>query len=686
MDITLDLRDGARGLVQLPGSKSFSIRALLLAACAKGTTTLEGLLRSDDTEVMIQSLRQMGIRVEERNAQAGRWTVEGCGGAPAQLGTPQAPLQCFVGNSGLTIRTLLPAVVAFLSIARAQTGLEGCVELSGVARMHERPIGDLVEGLERLGAAIDYLGQDGYPPLRVRAAALEPTRSWRVKGSTSSQFLTGLLQAAPGLAQQWGKPITVEVEGSLISRPYVDLSLAMLRRFGARIEEPTPNRFEVDSGASLVSPGTLQVEGDASSASYFLAAGVLGGGPIRVEGAGRESLQGDVQFAHALQAMGAQVRWFPHAIEVSAPEGGRGQLRGITLDCNHIPDAAMTLVPLALYAQGPTRLTNIGSWRVKETDRIEAMAAEARKLGAQIEAGEDFIVVHPPAQLQSASIHTYEDHRVAMSFSLASFRHAGDGLEGARAEAAPRTVTILDAGCVAKTFPDYFEAFADVCARAVPVIAIDGPTASGKGTVAARAAAALGFHYLDSGALYRLVALAGLRAGCDPSDEMRLAALASGLAVEFESGRILLAGEDVTMAIREEQVSVRSSQAAALPAVRSALLRLQRDAARLPGLVCDGRDMGSVVFPQAGTKIFLTADAEVRAQRRYEQLLARGEPADLATITADLRARDARDSGRAVAPLRFEPHTGVHYLDTSQQTVEQSVAAVLQWAKQNLNH
>lgn len=678
MDITLDLREGARGPVSLPGSKSFSIRALLLSACAEGTTRLSGLLRSDDTAVMIESLRTLGVSVEE---SAGVWSIKGCGGFPANLGSVDAPVHCFVGNSGLTIRTLLPAVVAFLSIARGREGREGCVQLSGVPRMHERPIGDLVEGLRRLGAQIDYLGQEGYPPLRVRSAVLRPTEAWQVRGDTSSQFLTGLLQAAPSLAQQWGRDISVEVLGSLISRPYVDLSLAMLRRFGAQIEEARPNCFLVRHAEVLRSPGELEVEGDASSASYFMAAGVLGGGPIRVEGAGRESLQGDVQFAHALEAMGARVTWLSNAIEVSAPAGGLSRLRGVDLDCNHIPDAAMTLVPIALYAQGSTRLRNIGSWRVKETDRIEAMANEARKLGAAVETGDDFILVHPPAQLQSASIETYDDHRVAMSFSLASFRHPGD-----RPSQQDRSLTILDAGCVGKTFPDYFEVLADVCARAVPVVAIDGPTASGKGTVASRVATALGFRYLDSGALYRLVALSGLRAGLEPNDEPGLSQLATALRVRFEGGRIWLDGEDVTAAIREEQISVRSSQAAALPAVRSALLRLQRDAARLPGLVCDGRDMGSVVFPEARTKIFLTADADARAQRRYDQLVARGEPADLQTIESDLRARDARDAGRAVAPLRYDPSSDVHYLDTTHQTVEESVAAVLEWARQNLSH
>jgi len=527
-----------------------------------------------------------------------------------------------------------------------------------------------------------------------------------VRAQTSSQFLTGILQMAPMLSQRAGNAvIVVRAEGELISRPYVDLTLALLKRFSVKVAEPSPGVFEIQGG--LVSPGELVIEGDASSASYFLAAGVLGGGPVRVLGVGRDSLQGDIRFADALEKMGAKVHWGGDFIETaSGPDG----LVGVDMDCNHIPDAAMTLVPMALYARGPTKLRNIGSWRVKETDRIAAMAAEVQKLGATVEVGEDWLVVHPPTRLRTASIETYDDHRVAMAFSLAAFRHGGDvnsgeskgsGVNGPGGETVvcsverrghfpanpveQRTLTIEDPACVNKTFPEYFDILSDVCAQAMDVIAIDGPTASGKGTVAARVAAALGYRYLDSGSLYRLLALyslekasvRGLPTEVDATSESSLAAWALEMPVVFEGERILLEGRDVSQAIRAEAIGNRASEVAALPEVRRSLLRRQRDWARTPGLVADGRDMGSVVFVKAATKIFLTATPEARAQRRVAQLRAAGIQADVIKIAADLAARDARDAARPVAPLRYDPQSGAVLVDSTAQSIEETVAAVL---------
>lgn len=672
--LVLDVRRGACGEVPLPGSKSFSIRALLLAAWAQGHTRLKGLLDSDDTAVMIESLKRLGVRIEREGPDCLVW---GADGLLSFSGTEKEPVECFVGNSGLTVRTLLPAVVAALS---AQ---EGSLVLRGVPRMHERPIGDLVDGLRALGAQIDYLEADGFPPLRVRSAALLPADELAVVASTSSQFLTGLLQMAPVLGRAWNRTVRVRAQGELISRPYVDLSVALLRRFGVTVSEVRAGCFELEAAparSGLLSPGELAIEGDASSASYFLAAGLLGGGPIRVLGAGAKSLQGDVHFADALEQMGARIRWGDDFMESSAARVGAHGLpvvRGVDLDCNHIPDAAMTLVAVALYAQGHTRLRNIGSWRVKETDRIAAMATEARKLGAQVEEGDDFIVIHPPARMQTASIQTYDDHRVAMSFSLASFVHAGDLSAAATSGPAGRVVEIRDPACVNKTFPDYFDCLADVCAQAVPVIAIDGPTASGKGTVAALVAQRLGFHYLDSGALYRLLALSSLRSGVSAQDERQLADVAAGLEMAFEGGRVLLCGEDVTESIRAEDVGNRASELAVWPSVRRSLLRRQRDCARLPGLVADGRDMGSVVFPHARTRIFLTASAEARAERRHKQLIEKGFSANLANLLADLQARDARDASRALAPLKFVEGSGAVLLDTTSLSIEEAVQRVL---------
>jgi 3-phosphoshikimate 1-carboxyvinyltransferase len=411
----------------------------------------------------------------------------------------------------------------------------------------------------------------------------------------------------------------------------------------------------VPGGVTYRSPGVVYVEGDASSASYFLAAGMVGGGPVRVEGVGSESVQGDVKFAAALEKMGARITMGPNWIEAQAPVDGK--VRAIDLDCNHIPDAAMTLATAALFADGTTTLRNIASWRVKETDRIAAMATELRKLGATVEEGADTLRVTPPVRRPSSppeGIGTYDDHRMAMCFSLAA-------LTG-------ETIRINDPKCVGKTFPESFAAFASVT-RAVPVIAIDGPSASGKGTVAARVAAALGFSYLDSGALYRLTALAARRAGIDWGDEAAVARIAAALPVSFVGEQILLQGKDVSEDIRSEEMSGGASKVAALPAVRTALLFRQRVFRAAPGLVGDGRDMGSVVFPDAPLKVFLTAS--------YKQLIAKGNPVILADLLQDLQVRDARDSQRSVAPL--QQGEGALLLDTTELTIDQAVDRVLGW-------
>ncbi|MGA8881720.1 MAG: (d)CMP kinase, partial [Azonexus sp.] len=448
----------------------------------------------------------------------------------------------------------------------------------------------------------------------------------------------------------------------LISKPYIEITLAIMARFGVVVEREGWQRFTVRAGSRYLSPGTVYVEGDASSASYFLAIGAIGGGPLRVEGVGRDSIQGDVRFAEALAWMGARIEMGANWMEAWAPQGG---LVAVDLDCNHIPDAAMTLATAALFASGTTTLRNIASWRVKETDRIAAMATELRKLGAIVEEGADFIRI-TPARLKPAAIDTYDDHRMAMCFSLSAF---GTPLR------------INDPKCVAKTFPDYFGRFAAVT-TAAPVIAIDGPSASGKGTVAARVAAALGFSYLDSGALYRLTALAAKRAGVSWTDEVAVAAIAAALDVEFSETDIRLDGQSVGEAIRSEEISSGASQVAALPAVREALLFRQRAFNTAPGLVGDGRDMGSVVFPQAPLKVFLTASAEARAERRYKQLIEKGFSANLPHLLLDLQQRDDRDSRRSVAPLRQE--VDARLLDTTDLTIEQAVNQVLVWSREAL--
>ena len=670
----------ARGTVRLPGSKSISNRVLLLAALSTGVTEVRDLLRSDDTDRMLEGLQKLGVAVESLGGNAYR--VTGCGGK-----FPVKEAELFLGNAGTAFRPLTAAL--------ALSG--GSYKLSGVARMHERPIGDLVDALRQLGANIEYLGNAGFPPLKILLpqppmekqlanplsqqagkclVIPEGEGSVSVRGDVSSQFLTALLMSLPLLNRE----VTVEVIGELISKPYIEITLAMMARFGVVVLRDGWRSFTVSAGSHYVSPGVIYVEGDASSASYFLAVGAIGGGPVRVEGVGKSSIQGDVRFAEELAKMGAQIKMGDNWIEASAPASGR--LKAIDLDCNHIPDAAMTLAVAALYAEGTTTLRNIASWRVKETDRIAAMAAELRKVGATVEEGADYIRVTPVGwadsahantqtrgQTESLSAHptlahpaidTYDDHRMAMCFSLAAF--AGSGIR------------INDPSCVAKTFPDYFAAFAGVT-QAVPVIAIDGPSASGKGTVAQRVANQLGFHYLDSGALYRLLATAAKRDGVALDDESALAELATTMEIVFKVEQIWLDGVLAGDELRGEECAAAASKVAAQPLVRAALLDKQHAFRRAPGLVTDGRDMASVVFPDAFVKVFLTASAEARAERRYKQLKEKGMDANIAALLQDIRARDERDTQRSAAPLQQAQDASL--LDTTALTIEQAVAAVL---------
>jgi 3-phosphoshikimate 1-carboxyvinyltransferase len=647
----LDLPPLARaaGAVRLPGSKSISNRNLLLAALAEGVTEIRDLLASDDVERMLDALRALGVRVEGGETP-GRLRVQGCAGV-----FPVKHADLFLGNAGTAFRPLTAAL--------ALAG--GHYRLSGVPRMHERPIADLVDALRPLGADIRYLGQPGFPPLEIRSGALRPAPVTSVRGEVSSQFLTALLMALP----LTGERSVVEVTGELISKPYIEITLNLMQRFGVHVERDGWSRFTIPGGQRYRSPGTLHVEGDASSASYFLAAGAIGGGPVRVEGVGRDSIQGDVRFADALASLGARIEAGDNWLQASSPPGGR--LAAFDLDLNHIPDAAMTLAIVALFADGPCRLRNIASWRVKETDRLAAMATELRKVGAEVEEGPDYLAVTPPRAsclVPRASIDTYDDHRMAMCFALVA-------LGGV-------PVRINDPGCVAKTFPDFFERYHSVTVRAVapPVIAIDGPSASGKGTVAKEVAGRLGFEFLDSGALYRLTALAALQAGVDAADEPRVAAIARNLDCRFEGDTVLLAGQPVTEAIRREEVSAAASKVAALPTVRTALLDRQRAFRRPPGLVADGRDMASVVFPDATLKVFLTASPEERASRRHKQLMEKGISATLPDLLQDINQRDARDSARGVAPLaRCED---ARLLDTTGLSIEQAVQQVLQWYRE----
>jgi 3-phosphoshikimate 1-carboxyvinyltransferase len=424
----LDLAPVTRmaGTVRLPGSKSISNRTLLLAALARGTTTLKGLLDAQDVERMREALSTLGVRMTH-SRDTGDLAVDGVNGA-----FPVKQASLFLGNAGTAFRPLT-AVLAFAG---------GDYELSGEPRMHERPIADLVDALRSLGAEIRYLGREGYPPLAISGGRIRLGDTVAIRGEVSSQFTSALLMALP-LA---GGGTTVDIVGELVSKPYVEMTLNLMARFGVAATREEWRRVRVPDSAAYSSPGTITVEGDASSASYFLAAGAIGGGPVRVEGVGRASIQGDVQFAATLQQMGAEVAWTEDAIEVRA----QGALRAIDADFNAMPDAAMTAAVVALFARGKSTLRNIGSWRVKETDRIAAMATELAKLGATVSHGDDWLAVTPPTKLAPATIDTYNDHRIAMCFSLAAL----GGIP----------VRINDPACVRKTFPDYFVQFRKLAA------------------------------------------------------------------------------------------------------------------------------------------------------------------------------------------------------------------------------
>ena len=425
--INLKAAKQVSGRIKLPGSKSISNRTLLLAAFSNGVTDILDLLASDDTARMLEALAVLGVLMEKIGDN--NWRVTGNGG---NVSVKQADL--FLGNAGTAFRPLTAA------LAMSQ----GNYTLSGIPRMHERPIGDLVDALAQAGAQIEYLGNKGFPPLKISPAQIQSDQSIKIRGDVSSQFLTALLMALP----LTGQSFKIEVVGELISKPYIEITLNLMARFGIHVKRNGWQEFTVPAQTQYQSPGKIYVEGDASSASYFIAAGAVASDAngLLIEGVSKNSIQGDIKFADEVIKMGAKIEYGENHIIAKAASG---KLKAIDLDCNHIPDAAMTLAILALFAEGTSTLRNIASWRVKETDRISAMATELRKLGAIVEEGHDYISITPPEKIiPNAVIDTYDDHRMAMCFSLVSL--------------AGVPITINDPKCVAKTFPDYFERFAEI--------------------------------------------------------------------------------------------------------------------------------------------------------------------------------------------------------------------------------
>ncbi len=481
--LTLPAANRAQGHITLPGSKSVSNRTLLLAALADGVTEIRDLLVSDDTARMLEALAILGVKCESFAENA--WRVHGCNGSFQNKGAFDNTADLFLGNAGTAFRPLTAALA--LS--------NGHYTLTGTPRMHERPIGDLVDALRQVGANIDYLGVEGFPPLKISplistaqstftlstqpspvkgeadlsaalvtrtipplSSPIKDKGAIHIRGDVSSQFLTALLMALP-LTQQ---EATIEVIGELISKPYIEITLNLMAKFGVIVERNGWQTFTIPKNATYISPAQIFVEGDASSASYFLAAGAIGGGPVNVKGVGQNSIQGDIKFTEALEMMGATILLGQNFAACEHRDDStdntdnttikiksKTKLKAIDLDCNHMPDAAMTLATTALFCDGTTTLRNIASWRVKETDRLSAMATELRKVGAIVVEGIDFISITPPATLiPNAVIDTYDDHRMAMCFSLVSIGGV--------------PITINDPTCVAKTFPNYFEEFAKI--------------------------------------------------------------------------------------------------------------------------------------------------------------------------------------------------------------------------------
>lgn len=435
--LTLQPVSRVEGSVKLPGSKSISNRTLLLAALADGVTEVRDLLASDDTARMLEALQALGVKLEKIGEND--WRVTGCNGNFPNKGSAEKPVDLFLGNAGTAFRPLTAALA--LS--------NGHYYLHGVPRMHERPIGDLVDALRQIGCNVEYKGNAGFPPLLISPAKVDVSKPIQIRGDVSSQFLTALLMALP----LTGKQAAIEVVGELISKPYIEITLNLMDRFGIKTIREDWQRITVFGNSSYKSQKGFYVEGDASSASYFLAAGAIAASEtaITVKGVGHSSIQGDIRFVYELEKLGVDFSFGKNEIYISKPEQ---KIKGFDLDCNHIPDAAMTLAVMALFAEGTTTLRNIASWRVKETDRIAAMATELRKIGAIVEEGTDYIKITPPAKLTpNAVIDTYDDHRMAMCFSLVCLGERGV------------PVTINDPGCVAKTFPDYFKVFESICKR-----------------------------------------------------------------------------------------------------------------------------------------------------------------------------------------------------------------------------
>ncbi len=529
-ELILSLRQNATGDLQLPASKSISIRAMLLAAMGKGDVTIKNALISEDTLVMRDILVELGVPVslfaDSSNSSEfssnGQCIISGCDGFFPIL-EQKRRITLNVKNSGLSARTILPSLALMLLSPRANCS----VFLDGIERMRVRPMSELFSVLENLGLKILFHKQQGSLPCELSPSTKRKITELGIDCSMSSQVLTGILQILPFLNSIFSKKIKLHALGTIVSRPYIDLTMHVLSKFGCSIVENLPGQFYTPA-LSVQSPKNFTVEGDASSASYFFASACIGGGPIRVYGISEDSKQGDIKLLNVLKKIGATVRWGASYVEISR----KGRLRGIEIDCLEIPDAAMVLSTLALFCDQPTKLINLSSWKEKETDRIAAIVQGLESLGVSVHQKDDSITINPVPRLKSAKILTFNDHRIAMTFSMATF-----ALKGEVRCAENRVLKIENPECVEKTFPYFFEEFSRLCSEAVPVITVDGPTASGKGTIANRVGKNLGFNVLDSGVFYRSLALITRRENIDLADHLAIASRAKTLSLRTKGSR-----------------------------------------------------------------------------------------------------------------------------------------------------
>jgi 3-phosphoshikimate 1-carboxyvinyltransferase len=617
------------GTVRLPGSKSITNRALVVAALGSGTSRLLGALRSDDTDAMVDSLIRLGVSVAWEGDDL---VVVGSAGT---LGGGAAEID--VRGSGTTARFLTAAT----------TIRAGTVTIDGNRRMRQRPIGDLVRTLGELGAAVEVLGSEDRPPLRVHGPALAGGAAV-LDASQSSQFASAVLMVAPYA----DAGVVLELQEPIVSRPYIDQTLAVMEAFGVAAAWDGPTTLVVGNGT--YAGRDFVIEGDASAAAYPLVAAAICGGTVRVGPLPERSVQADLGLVPVLERMGASVTRRGDEIEL---RGNPPALTAVTEDMNAAPDSVVALAVAALFADGETRFTNIANLRIKESDRINDLAAELRKLGGIVEAGVDHLAISGGG-LQPATIDPHDDHRMAMAFALTGLRIPG--------------VVIDNPECVAKTWPDYFTMLSAIVTPLI--VAIDGPGGVGKSTVSQAVAARFGLSHLETGGMYRAGALAALQAGLELEDEEAVAGLIDTLAVDIVDGRVMMNGGDVTDALRTEAVSAASSRVSAVPRVREALVALQRRWVdpNGPGAVVEGRDIGTVVFPDSPAKVYLTAQPEVRAIRRVRDLGLSED--DIPRIAAELAARDERDSNREVSPLR--PADDALVLDTSDMPIEEVVDTV----------